>query len=185
MRRFIHIFDSTIDFPVVKCYKTSFKDASGVSMSECTTDNLSRNINCPQTMLDSVKNKICQKIDSSATDLRSQIVKVRSDFKDWLEPLQQMSNPKRIPFERSSDQSDLITELRNLNSLNDCLTHLDAKCKDLESHSRTNNIHLLGLSEASKGPCPSEYVGQLPQEVLWLKDMPLLYRAHPTLCEKP
>lgn len=43
----------------------STSDANWASTSECTTDKLSGNISCHHTMLELVKNEICQKIDTS------------------------------------------------------------------------------------------------------------------------
>ncbi|RXN02936.1 putative transposase element L1Md-A101/L1Md-A102/L1Md-A2 [Labeo rohita] len=168
----------------------STDDANRSPRNEGAADNPSGNITCLQMMLDSVKNEICQKIDSLSTDLRSEIVTVRSDVKGWLEPLQQMveSNTSTIKeLERSSsDHSDRITELENLiSTLNDRLTHFDAKCEDLEGRSRRNNIRLVGLPEGSEGSRPTEYVARLLQEVLQLRDKPLLDRANRTLRDKP
>ncbi|KAL0181752.1 hypothetical protein M9458_024158, partial [Cirrhinus mrigala] len=168
----------------------STDDANRSPGNEGAADNPPGNIACLQMMLDSVKNEICQKIDSLSTDLRLEIVTVRSDVKGWLEPLQQMveSNTNTIKeLERSSsDHSDRITELANLiSTLNDRLTHLDAKCEDLEGRSRRNNIRLVGLPEGSEGSRPTEYVAQLLQEVLQLRDKPLLDHAHRTLRDKP
>lgn len=165
-------------------------DTKGSPGKECAADNSSGNITSLQMMLDSVKNEICQKIDSLSIDLRSEIVTVRSDVKGWLEPLQQMveSNTSTIKeLERSSsDHSDRITELENLfSTFNDRLNQLDAKCEDLEGHSRRNNIRLVGLPEGNEGSRPTEYVAQLLQDILQLRDKPLLDRAHRTLREKP
>ncbi|RXN15687.1 putative transposase element L1Md-A101/L1Md-A102/L1Md-A2 [Labeo rohita] len=157
----------------------STDDANRSPRNKGAADNPSGNITCLQMMLDSL-----------STDLCSEIVTVRSDVKGWLEPLQQMveSNTSTIKeLERSSsDHSDRITELENLiSTLNDRLTHLDAKCEYLEGRSRRNNIRLVGLPEGSEGSRPTEYVAQLLQEVLQLRDKPLLDRAHRTLRDKP
>ncbi|KAL0146627.1 hypothetical protein M9458_057967 [Cirrhinus mrigala] len=78
----------------------------------------------------------------------------------------------------SSDHSDRITELENLiSTLNDHLTHLDAKCEDLEGRSRRNNIRLVGLPEGSEGSRPTEYVAQLLQEK-GQPPRPLVIRVH-------
>lgn len=165
-------------------------DAYESLVSVCPTDNSPGNVICLQTLLDSVKNEICQKIYSLSTDLRSEIATVRTDVKGWLEPLQQMveANTSTIKeLEQAlSDHSDHITELENLiTSLSDRVTHLDAKCEDLEGRSRRNNLCLVGLPEGSEGSRPTEYVAQLLKEILRLQDKPLLDRAHRTLREKP
>lgn len=165
-------------------------DANESPVSVLPADNSPENVTCLQTLLNSVKNEICQKIDSLSTDLRSEIATVRTDVKSWMEPLQQMveTNTSTIKeLERaSSDHSDRITELENLiMSLSDRITHLDAKCEDLEGRSRRNNLRLVGLPEGSESSRPTEYVAQLLQAILQLQDKPLLDRAHRTLREKP
>lgn len=165
-------------------------DANGSTVNVCPADESPGTVTCLQTMLDSVKNEICQKIDSLSSDLRPEITTVRSDVKGWLEPLQQMveANTSTIKeLERSSsDHSDRFTELGNLiTSLSEHVTHLDSKCEDLEGRSRRNNIRLVGLAEGCEGSRPTEYVAQLLQEILHLQDKPLLDRAHRTLREKP
>lgn len=166
------------------------EDADEASANIKFTDSSSANITVIQGMLESVKNDICQKIDLLSSDLRSEIVTVRQEVKDWLGPLQQKvyANADTIrELERSaSDHSDRITEMQSvISTLQKQVVQLDAKCEDLEGRSRRNNIRLVGLPEGVEGSHPADFVSQLLQSLLHLQEKPLLDRAHRTLRERP
>lgn len=65
------------------------------------------------------------------------------------------------------------------------MAYLDNRCKDLESRMRRKSIRLLGVPEGVEGPRPTEFVAQLLQELLGLKEKPLLDRVHCTLRSRP
>lgn len=166
------------------------EDADGASANINSIDSSSANITLIQGMLESVKNDICKKIDSLSSELRSEIVTVRQEVKDWLGPLQQKvdANADTVrELERSaSDHSDRITEMQSvISTLQKQVVQLDAKCEDLEGRSRRNNIRLVGLPEGVEGSHPVDFVSQLLQNLLHLQEKPLLDRAHRTLRERP
>ncbi|KAI4804215.1 hypothetical protein KUCAC02_025849 [Chaenocephalus aceratus] len=67
-------------------------------------------------------------------------------------------------------------------------TKLQAKLTDLKSHSRRNNIRIIGLPESIEGPHPSTFFFELLAEVLGdgvFESPPECDRAHYTLSNKP
>lgn len=143
-----------------------------------------------QTMMDSLKADIFEKIDSLSSQLRSEISSVRTELKESIEPLQEKIGQHAQTIQdlelAATDHSGRITELEaTVSGLSARVKHLDDRCEDLEGRSRRNNIRLVGVPEGLEGPRPTEFVAQLLKETLRLDEKPLLDRAHRTLRSKP
>lgn len=143
-----------------------------------------------QSMLDSLKDDICGKIDSLGTDLRAEISAVRTELKNATEPLLQRikeHGQTLNDLERAtSDHGDQLASLDStVKALETQVKTLTDKCEDLEGRSRRNNLRLVGIPEGSEGQRPTEFIGGLLKDLLKLDEPPLLDRAHRTLRAKP
>lgn len=65
------------------------------------------------------------------------------------------------------------------------ISMLQAKCEDLESRSRRNNLRLLGVEEGAEGPRPTNFIAVFLQDLLQLDEKPSLDEAHRINCVKP
>lgn len=75
----------------------------------------------------------------------------------------------------ATDQSSCIEELEaTVNTLTTQVERLDDQCEDLESRSRRNNIHVLGVPEVVEGPQAPDFITEVLQDLLRLSDKPLL-----------
>ena len=143
-----------------------------------------------QEMINVLRDDICGKIDSLATELRSEIATVRAELKSAIAPLQQKvdnhDSTIRELEHAALSQSDHLSELDNIvQSLRTQVDQLNAKCEDLEGRSRRNNIRLIGILEDVEGPNPTKFISGLLQDILGLDQKPVLDRAHRNLREKP
>lgn len=143
-----------------------------------------------ERMLTSMKGDICGRIDSLASDLRSEIASVKQDLENTVEPmLQRLNEHDQTMHELERACTDNGTELSRLdstvNSLKAQVKLLNDKCEDLEGRSRRNNIRLVGVPESVEGPRPTNFTAHLLRDILKLDEMPLLDRAHRTLRAKP
>lgn len=143
-----------------------------------------------QSMLDSLKEDICGRIDSLTSDLRTEISSVRTELKKATEPLLQKINEHGQTLKElelaTSDHGDRLSSLDStVNALKTQVKTLTDKCEDLEGRSRRNNLRLVGIPEGSEGQRPTEFIGGLLKDLLKLDEAPLLDRAHRTLRAKP
>ncbi|KAL2099486.1 hypothetical protein ACEWY4_003880 [Coilia grayii] len=143
-----------------------------------------------QEMMNAIRDDICGKIDLLSSELRSEIATVRAELGSSITPLQQKvdrhDDTIRELEHAASDQGDCINELEDLvQTLKKQVSQLNAKCEDLEGHSRRNNIRLVGIPEGVEGPNPTEFVSGLLHNVLKLDHKPIVDRAHCSLREKP
>ncbi|RXN17450.1 putative transposase element L1Md-A101/L1Md-A102/L1Md-A2 [Labeo rohita] len=70
-------------------------------------------------------------------------------------------------------------------SLRNVIAALQAKCTDLECHSRRSNLRLVGIPEGMEGTQPTKFIAEALQEIFSLCEPPLLSRAHRTLAARP
>lgn len=144
--------------------------------------------------LESLRQDICNKLDSKidtvTQTLRSEMSMMKTELKTTVVSLQNIVDAHGDTIkdlEKSATTcSDDITSLQStVNILKDEVKGLKAKCEDLESRSRRNNIRLVGVPEGAETPHPREFVSQLLKDILILDEAPLLDRVHRSLREKP
>lgn len=143
-----------------------------------------------QSMMDSLRSDIFEKIDGLSTSLRSEIASVRQELKNSIEPLQRTVDAHEVTvheLERAATDYDarLIELEATVGMLTKKAARLENKCEDLEGRSRRNNIRVVGVPEGVEGPRPTDFIAQLLQDLLGLNEKPLLDRAHRTLREQP
>ncbi|KAL2083794.1 hypothetical protein ACEWY4_021567 [Coilia grayii] len=122
---------------------------------------LRQGLQCKAQQKDSVKSKKnpSQVSEADARSLQEMMNAIRDDICGKIDLL----------------SSELRSEIATLN----------AKCEDLEGHSRRTNIRLVGIPEGVEGPNLTEFVSGLLQDVLKLDHKAIVDRAHRSLREKP
>lgn len=143
-----------------------------------------------QSLMDSLRSDIFEKIDGLSTSIRSEIASVRQELKNSIEPLQRAVDAHEVTVleleNATTDHNTRISELEaTVSMLTKQAARLEDKCEDLEGRSRRNNIRVIGVPEGVEGPRPTDFIAQLLQDLLGLNEKPLLDRAHRTLREKP
>lgn len=123
-----------------------------------------------QSLMDSLRSDIFEKIDGLSTSIRSEIASVRQELRNSIDPLQRTVDAHEATvheLERAAtDHNTRINDLEaTVSMLTKQATRLEDKCEDLEGRSRRNNICVVGVPEGVEGS--------------------LLDRAHRTLREKP
>lgn len=143
-----------------------------------------------QSLMDSLRSDIFEKIDGLSTSIRSEIASVRQELRNAIDPLQRTVDAHEAmvhELERAAtDHNTRINDLEaTVSMLTKQATRLEDKCEDLEGRSRRNNIRVVGVPEGVEGSRPTDFIAQLLQDLLGLNEKPLLDRAHRTLREKP
>lgn len=126
-----------------------------------------------QSMMDSLRSDIFEKIDGLSTSLRSEIASVRQELKNSIEPLQRTVDAHEVTvheLERAATDYDarLIELEATVGMLTKKAARLENKCEDLEGRSRRNNIRVVGVPEGVEGPRPTDFIAQLLQDLLGL-----------------
>lgn len=143
-----------------------------------------------QSLMDSLRSDIFEKIDGLSTSIRSEIASVRQELRNAIDPLRRTVDAHEATvheLERAAtDHNTRINDLEaTVSMLTKQATRLEDKCEDLEWRSRRNNIRVVGVPEGVEGTRPADFIAQLLQDLLGLNEKHLLDRAHRTLREKP
>lgn len=130
-----------------------------------------------QSMMDSLKNYIFGKTDSLSTGLRTEILSVRQELKNSIEPLQRTVEAHEVSVQElervTTDHSSHVEELEaTVNTLTTQVKRLDDQCEDLESRCRRNNMRVLGVPEVVEGPQATDFITQVLQDLLRRSDKP-------------
>ncbi|KAL7827107.1 hypothetical protein SRHO_G00328250 [Serrasalmus rhombeus] len=85
----------------------------------------------------------------------------------------------------STCTDDVVALQAKVESLTKEISRLDAKCDDLESRSRPQNIRIVGIPEGESFTLTTSRVSELLKEAFALDKPPLVDHAHRTLAPKP
>lgn len=138
---------------------------------------------------EAIKNKedICRILDTRIeqvyNDLRGEINAVKTQLLAPIAKLeansQALNNTVREIEQATSIHSDGINSLENqVAELKAEVVKLDQKCEDLEGRSRRQNIRILNIPEGREGPKPTEFIATFLKDILDLRELPLVDRAH-------
>ena len=142
------------------------------------------------SLQDSVCGKIGAAIQTLREDIKLDIASVRNELSVAVTSLQASlaSHDNRLKeLEKAASYTgDCTTEpCATVSQLQGDVRELQAKCEDLEGHSRRNNLRLTGVEEGFEKGQPTQFVSQLLKDILNLSEAPLLDRAHRSLRAKP
>lgn len=140
--------------------------------------------------LNSLKDDLFGKIDSVAGSLRSEISSVRAELASATNALRATadSHATRLPDLENTATfcGDSVRDLQTtVIDLSQEVSSLKAKCEDLESRSRRNNVRVVGLREDIEGSQPATSMAKWLHETLHLDSLPVIDRAHRSLRPKP
>lgn len=128
-----------------------------------------------QSLMDSLRRDIFEKIDGLSTSIRSEIASVRQELKNSIDPLQRTVDAHEATvheLERAAtDHNTRMNKLEaTVSMLTKQATRLEDKCEDLEGRSRRNNIRVVGVLEGVEGSQPTDFIAQLLQDLLGLNE---------------
>lgn len=140
--------------------------------------------------LSTLKTDLFGKIESVVGSLRTEITSVREELTSTTCALRATldSHANRlVEIEKTAvfcgdSVRDLHTTVTTLSSE---VSSLKAKCEELESRSRRNNIRVIGLKEGAEGPQAASWLTKWLQDTLDLSFEPAIDHAHRALRPKP
>ncbi|KAI4872508.1 hypothetical protein NFI96_005366 [Prochilodus magdalenae] len=122
-------------------------------------------------------------IKTELLDMKSELIRdfaaLRSDFAGLKSTVSGMERSL------STCTDDMLALQAKVESLTKEISKLDAKCEDLESRSRRQNIRIVGIPEGESFTFTTSKVSDLLKEAFDLDKPPLVDRAHRTLAPKP
>lgn len=131
-----------------------------------------------------------KKIDNLASDLRTDILNVRAEFKKVTEEVQKdnatfSTRIDELEEEANGNANRVVALEAKVNTLLTQVTRLADKTEDLESRQRRDNCRLIGVEEGLGNIRPERAVAELLKEALALDYTPTLDRAHRSLQPRP
>ncbi|KAG7503971.1 hypothetical protein JOB18_048139 [Solea senegalensis] len=123
------------------------------------------------------------KIDNLASDLRSEILSVRAEFKKLTEEVRRENATLAtrigdLEEEANSHANRVVALEAKVNTLSTQVSRLTDKTEDLEYRQRRDNCRLIGVEEVFGNIRPEKAVAELLKEALALDYTPTLDRAH-------
>lgn len=140
--------------------------------------------------LSTLKTDLFGKIESVVGSLRTEISSVREELTSTTCAMRATldSHANRlVEIENTAVFcGDSVRDLHTtVNTLTSEVSSLKAKCEELESRSRRNNIRVVGLKEGAEGPQSASWLAKWLQDTLDLSFEPAIDRAHRALRPKP
>ncbi|XP_041949635.1 uncharacterized protein LOC121709949 [Alosa sapidissima] len=140
--------------------------------------------------LNILKTELLGKIESVVGVLRTEISSVREELTSTTSALQVTldSHANRLVEVENSAVfcGDSVRDLHTtVTTLTGEVSSLKAKCEELESRSRRNNIRVIGLKEGAEGPQAASWLAKWLHDILDLSFEPAIDRAHRALRPKP
>lgn len=131
-----------------------------------------------------------KKMDNLASELRAEILNVRTEFKKGIEEVQKENAAFSTRLgnleDETNDQANRVIALEaKVNTLSAQVSRLADKTEDLESRQRRDNCRLVGVDEGFGDIRPERAVAELLKEALALDYTPKLDRAHRSLQPRP
>lgn len=131
-----------------------------------------------------------KKIDNLSSDMRSEILNVRTELTKAMEDMQKENAAFATRMEELEEGANCyanrVVELEaKVTTLSSQVTRLMDKTDDLESRQRRDNCRLIGVQEGFGNIRPEKAVAKLLQETLSLDYTPTLDRAHRSLQPRP
>lgn len=155
---------------------------------------LKRTEQCVLTKIDSsvtvAAGELHKKIDNLSSDLRSELLSVRTELTKVIEDVQKESTTLATRIDDLEEgahcYANWVVELEaKVTTLSSQVTRLMDKTEDLECQQRRDNCRLIGVEEGVGAIRPEKAIAQLLQETLGLGYTPTLDLGHRSLQPRP